>query len=122
MFIRDRMRAVCLAMAALLALTVCTGAGLAYCQPEAAAVAGSAGPLYCHGHGGHGGHGRGGRGHHGSAETCDWLFHACGDCADVYCDDEDHIHRCPVDCDDEDHLHYGVCLYADGTMTLVKAK
>ena len=102
----------CLALALMLAVTVCTGAALAYSQPEA-------GILYCHGSGHHGGR-HGGHGHH--TETCDWLFHACGDCTDVYCTNEDHAHRCPVDCDNADHCHYGVCRYADGAMALVRKR
>ena len=72
---------VCLVLAALLALTVCTGMALAYCQAEAA------GPevLYCHGNGHHGGGHHGGDSGHGTAEACGWRFHAYGDCADVNC-------------------------------------
>lgn len=114
---------VSLTLAALLALAVCSGAALAYYQPEtpAAAAAEAAGPLYCHGGGHHGGR-HGGHGHHGSAETCEWLFHACGECKNVNCQDEDHAHRCPADCADGDHHHYEVCRYSDGTLALVQKK
>jgi len=111
----------CLTLAAMLALTVCTGAAGAYCQPEAASAIAVEGvsPLYCHGHGHHGGRGHG---CHGGVQNCDWLFHACGDCKNVNCTDEDHAHRCPVDCTNENHHHYGVCQYADGTLQLVRKK
>lgn len=111
---------VSLMLALMLTLVVCTGAAFAYSQPEA--VSARADVLYCHGSGHHGGGHHGGRGHHGKGKTCDWLFHACGDCNDVYCTDEDHNHRCPTDCDDADHHHYGVCRYTDGTYALVQKK
>lgn len=110
----------CLALAVLLALTVCGGAAQADCQMKAAspAAAEEVAPLYCHGHGGrHGGHG-----HHGSAEACDWLFHACGECTDVNCLDENHAHRCPMDCTNPDHQHYPVCRCANGSLQLVQKK
>ena len=112
---------VCLTLAAMMALAVCSGAALAYCQPEAASVMAAGDVLYCHGKGRHGGH-QGGHGHHGKGETCDWLFHGCGDCWDVNCTDEDHDHQCAADCTNEDHHHYSVCRYADGTLELVRQK
>ncbi|MDE7263012.1 MAG: hypothetical protein K2N78_13260 [Oscillospiraceae bacterium] len=113
---------VCLVLAALLALAVCTSAALAFCQPETASAI-AVEPLYCHGSGHHGGNGHhGGQGHHGSMETCDWLFHAYGDCMNVYCTDETHVHRCEADCDDVYHQHYSVCQYSDGTLALGQRK
>jgi len=117
-----RKKMACLTLAAMLALTVCSGAALAYGQPEAASAMAAESALYCHGHGHHGGRGHGGHGCHGGAETCDWLFHACGDCWDVNCTDEDHDHRCPADCTNLKHHHYGVCQYTDGTLELVRKR
>ncbi len=104
---------VCLVLAALLALTVCAGMALA-----------ADGALYCHGGGHHGGGHHGGDGHHsgdhGTAEACGWRFHAYGDCSDVNCTREGHVHRCTMDCADAGHQHYGVCQYTDGTLALTQ--
>ena len=112
-----RRRIICLPLAVLLALTVCTGAALAYCPPEAAAAAAAgADPLYCgggghHGEGRGGHHGGGGHGCHGTQTTEEepaypWLFCPSKGCVDMNCTDETHYHYCPALCDDPDHEHY----------------
>ena len=120
-----RKRTVCLVLAALLALTLCTGAALAWYQPEAAAAIAVEGvdALYHHGHGHHGGGHHGGCDHHGSdcqceVEECDWLFRTYGRCKDVNCTKKSHSHHCDVDCTTEWHKHYSVCQYEDGTLML----
>lgn len=117
-----RKKTVSLLLAFLMALAVCGDAALASGRLEAAAATEGVGVLYCRGRGGHHGENghHGGSSHHGKAETCGWLFHACVYCGDVYCTDESHAHRCPVDC--TDHDHYSVRQYADGTLELVKKK
>ena len=118
---------VCAVLAALLALTLCTGAGLAYCQPDivSAITVGSIDPLYHHGSSHHGGHHDSGHhdsGHHDEPEDCDWLFRAYGKCKDVNCTKKSHSHRCDADCANENHRHYSVCQYADGTLKLGQKK
>lgn len=112
-----RRRTICLTLAALLALTVCTGAALAYCQPEAAsAAAAGVDPLYCGGRGHHGGgrgghHGGGGHGCHGTQTTAaepayPWLFCPSKGCVDTGCTRTDHFHYCSALCADPEHEHY----------------
>ena len=104
-----RKKILCLTLAAVLALTACTGAALAYSQTEAD------GPLYCHGGGHHGGNGGGrhGSGHHGTQTTTTttepaypWLFCPSKGCVDVNCTNTNHFHYCSALCADPAHEHY----------------